>query len=108
MSARTYSFARRATAFTWAGKRAHSHEDASDEPEDKPLYVLPMVPIEWKKGNLITNPFQNAIDPQALENGWTPGQEAAMKGISPNPTGPADQTGIPVQPSGPTDSVTFL
>jgi len=64
-----------------------------------PLYVLPMVPGEWKQGNLITNPFMNAIDPNVLDNGWTPGMEAAAKGLSPNPTGPADQTGVAVQPA---------
>jgi len=66
---------------------------------EAPLYVLPMVPGEWKQGNLITNPFMNAIDQKVLDNGWTPGMEAAAKGLSPNPTGPADQTGVAVQPS---------
>ncbi len=57
-----------------------------------------MVPLEWKQGNLITNPFQNAIDPKLLENGWTPGTDAAAAGTPPDPVQAMDSSGVAVQP----------
>jgi len=79
------------------GGESSGSESGEESSSQKPLYVLPMVPMEWKQGNLLTNPFQNAIDPKVLENGWTPGMEASAKGLSPNPNPPSDQSGIPVQ-----------
>jgi len=96
-----------------------SAEAQGDADMNKPLYVLPMAPLEWKNGNLITNPFMNAVDPkvscccycsiltktalqlfvlrtQALENGRgpTPGQWAQTTGGSAIPPQSGNQAGM--------------